>query len=249
MTTVLAYYRSYGVTLWYPTYVGEINKQKDIAEFDVFCVKNVTDINSTTLTDYCGCNGTVFHDSIISDVHLENWSVGDVVLSNVTFKRVNFSDVSFTNTNFVSGSSFIDCNFHHSQIVSSFLDNFTLDSLNLFDSRICGTTGTNLTVQNSLMISNTSINSYHNSSSTVVQESNSSYFIDLLDFKYVNASNDSCATGNVNEWPVQCLRKEDDFRVYRDSFFVSASALPGNLVSAVAVYFFTRKYWLGNTRS
>ena len=235
------------MTLWYPTYVSEINIQKDKVEFDNFCSKNVTDINSTTLPDYCGCNGTVFHDSIISDVHLEKWNVSDVVLNNVTFERVNFSDVSFTNTDFVSGSSFIDCNFHHSQILNSFLDNFTFDSLSLFDSRLCGTTATNITVRNSLTISNTSINSYQNSTPTVVLEGNSSFFMDLLEFKYVNISNDSCATGDVNEWPIQCLLKEDDFRVYRDSFFISASALPGNIVSAVAVYFFTRKYWLGKT--
>lgn len=231
--------RSYGVSLWYPTYVSLINEQKDVEIFDKFCFNNVTGINSSVITEYCGCSGTVFQDSFISGLELHNWRVRDAVFNGVTFESVVFSDVSFVNTTFTNNSLFINCTFDNSQILNSFFDGVSFDSLSVFDSQFCGVVSTNATtVQGSLNFSNISINNVNQTTISVK-------LVELFMPDSASVHNNSCAAGTVSEWSIQCPRKVDDFRVYRDSFFVSASSLPGNLVSAVAVYFLIRKYWLG----
>ena len=225
--------RSYGVTLWYPTYVNELNIQKDAELFQTFCSKDVDYLSDLTIPQYCGCSGSFINNSVISDTKLENFVINSTVFSNVTFERVNFVHSSFLNTTFETGSGFTNCTFSNSAFTEVKLDNFTFTNFQLDNSRLCGVLANDLNSDN-VTIYNTSIN--HVGSNNTI---NGTSFIELLK----NTTNTSLCEGK--EWSFQCPKKEDDFRVYRDSFFISASALPGNLASMVAVYFLIRKYWLG----
>ncbi len=227
--------RSYGVTLWYPTYVNEVNHQKDVEIFNGFCSEEVSGINSSTISTYCGCNDSVINNSVISDMLLDNWNIQNTTFNGVTFQRVNFTYASFNNTSFES-SSFIDCTFNNSGFINTTFDSFSFTNLKLFDSRLCSTTiGNNYSASGDVLVLNSTINGAPwNSTMT------SATFIQLM---FNSSANESAC--NANGWISKCPVKGDDFRLYRDSFFISASALPGNLASMVAVYFLIRKYWLG----
>lgn len=222
------------MTLWYPTFVGELNSQKDAEVFRDFCSKEVLGINSSVIPTYCGCSDVTINNSVISDLVLNNWNINNANFTSVTFERVNFTQTLFQNTNFLS-SSFINCTFVDSGFFNTSFDNFMVTNLKLVDSRICETTVTNFS-SNDLLIQNSTINS--DRLNTTINET---AFLRLVSLDATNRS-----VCNEDGLISVCPAKKDDFRLYRDSFFVSASALPGNLASMVAVYFLIRKYWLGN---
>ncbi len=221
--------RSYGVTLWYPTYVNDLNQQKDIEIFNDFCSEEVSELNSSTLSTYCGCSDAVINNSLISDLLLNNWNIQNTIFTGVTFQRVNFTYTSFNNTRFES-SSFINCTFNNSDFTNTTFENFSFTNLKLLYSRLCNPIENNST-SNDVLVLNSTINGAPWNSTM-----EGAAFLQLMSNKSV------C---DDNGWKSICPVKEDDFRVYRDSFFISASALPGNLASMFAVYFLIRKYWLG----
>ena len=55
--------------------------------------------------------------------------------------------------------------------------------------------------------------------------------------------NSSCE--GVSGEEVECEEGEESGRLYRDLFLVAAAASPGNIASAIAVYFMRRNYWMG----
>ncbi len=224
-------YRSYGVTLWYPTFVNELNIKKDAEIFRDFCSEEVSGINSSVIPTYCGCSDAAINNSVISDLVLDNWNISNTNFTSVTFQRVNFTHTSFKNADFLS-SSFIDCSFIDSGFFNIGFEAFTVTNLKLVNSRICNTTVTNLT-SNDVFVQNSTLNGNH--LNTTINET---LFLDLL---ALSANRSACGEDGLTS---MCPVKVDDFRVYRDSFFISASALPGNLASMVAVYFLIRKYWL-----
>ena len=229
-------FRSYGVTLWYPTYVNKLNLDKDAEIFQAFCSKEVSNLSNSSLPEYCGCSESYINSSIISDTQMEKFLISGAVFSNVTFERVDFSSSSFKNTTFESGS-FVECSFNFSAFTQVIFKNFTFINLSLEHSRLCGVFATGST-SNSVAVKDSSIN--HFSSNDTIPNLDGTRFIEML-----NTTNTSQCEGE--EKSIECPKKEDDFRVYRDSFFISASALPGNLASIVAVYFLIRKYWLCKT--
>ena len=231
-------FRSYGVTLWYPTYVNKLNLDKDAEIFQAFCHKEVGNLSNSSFPEYCGCSESYINSSIISDTQLKNFVISDTVFSNVTFERVDFSASLFKNTTFESGS-FVECSFNHSFFTEVIFNNFTFMNLSLEHSRLCGMLATGST-SDRVAIKDSSINHF-SSNDTTQEQLDGAQFIELL-----NTTNTSQCKGD-EEMSLACPKKEDDFRVYRDSFFISASALPGNLASMVAVYFLIRKYWLCKT--
>ena len=58
-------------------------------------------------------------------------------------------------------------------------------------------------------------------------------------------SGGECVGERFGSVSAQCSEEVDEGRVYRASFFVPASALPGNVISAIAVYFMRRNWWMG----
>lgn len=223
---------AYGVTLWYPTYVNQLNIQKDNEIFHTFCSKEVSNLSSSAIPDYCDCNEAYINNSVIADAQLENWIINNARFSSVTFERVSFVNSSFVNTTFESGS-FVDCNFSSSAFTELTFNAFNFTNVKFSNSRLCNVLATNSSstgvVVNNSWISNLGPNRTNSSSNT-----------DFIQF-LVSTNTSQC---DEEEWTFQCPKKEDDFRVYRDTFFVSAAALPGNLASMVAVYFLVRKYWL-----
>ena len=236
---LLPLYSSYGVSVWYPTYVNIITSNEEQVRFDAKCQQNVTEFDITSFRSFCGCNGTVFHDLTISDVRLQSWSVEGAIFSNVTFSNVTFDNVVINSSLFVSKSSFHKCLFNSTKLSQLTWSEVALESTSLSSSVICDLQGADVNLDSPLVVQNTTINGKLFPNETEI--SNSSIL--LVD----DGANSTC-DGELVGMEIEC-RKPDTFKVYRDSFFVSASALPGNIASAIAVYFLRRNYWLGKCTS
>ena len=205
--------RSYGVTLWFPTYVDQITTQKDIRVFEAHCNRTVTG-SDQELESFCGCDSTVFADMEIKDIQLSNFRMDGILFRNVTFKNVSFSTVIFNGTQFSNGSVFRESNFSTSYFNGTSFDDISFDSVQIESSLLCSVDGSGTRIVNSTRL-------------------NTAWYEQPL-----NQSNLTCDYPEIN-----CIPPNS--KIYRDSFFITASAFPGNIASAIAVYFLRRNYWLG----
>ena len=225
---------SYGVSVWYPTYVSDITTSRDRALLEEKCQQNVTGIDISSLPGYCGCNFTIFQDLSLSNAHLESWMIGQAIFSNVTFENVTFNNVVINSSRFIDNCVFRNSIVKNSKFVQLMWEGVSLEGLNISSSSICDLRGNNMTMGPPMILYNTTLNGDFKNLTSIANSS---------ELVLAPESNSTCDQGLL-ESKIDCERS-DSFTVYRDSFFVSASALPGNIASAIAVYFLTRKYWLG----
>lgn len=172
------------------------------------------------LPQYCGCEGATFRGQHFSNMDLTGFKLSSSDFLNVTFNNVTFSDVYLE-----------DCNF-----TSCVLDNVTFESRCSFK-RV----NWNQTVFSGVNVSGLSV---CNGSVVVGGEENSGsgegVSVELVNV--LEGVNSTC--GDVE---VECKeKKRSNKNIYRDLFLVSGAAFPGNVASAIAVYFLRRNYWLGN---
>ena len=200
-------------------------------EFEQRCNRTVTSLPNETqsLQEYDGCNNTIFEDMTIEFFNLSNWRITRATFSNIAFYEVNFTNVTFRDCWF-RNCSIQDARFDSTSFLNSTWEGVHLESVSLTSSEICGMVAQNVTVQEFIIISDVDINDWEDFNTT-----NQTLFLQLVG----SGGNATC------ERSVDPCEQVQDYRVYRDNFFVAASALPGNLASAVAVYFLRRNYWLG----
>lgn len=120
--------------------------------------------------------------------------------------------------------------------INSKLTKHSLTDATVKNSMFCGVyADQTLSVQN-VTIVNVTVNGRNVSDSTT--------FVNSLVNSSVGCS-EEVAENIKNSFEFDCPEEEeDDDRVYRDNFIISASALPGNIVSAIAVYFLRRNGWV-----
>ena len=183
-----------------------------------FCSGNAP--SDAVLSQYCGCEGTIFRGQHFSNMDLTGFKLSDSEFLNVKFSNVTFSNMYLE-----------DCNF-----TTCILDNVTFESRCLFK-RV----NWNQTVFSGVNVSGLSV--CNGSSSDVVvggEEGSGSGSVELVNV--LEGGNSTC-----DDMEVKCKKKkEDNENIYRDLFLVSGAAFPGNVASAIAVYFLRRNYWLGN---
>ena len=97
-THTLTHLRAYGISLWFPSYVGDISNSERRHEFKSFCGREVP--ASGPLSDYCGCEWTRFSGQNFADLEISNFKLTDSVFHNVKFTNVTFSDISLKRCNF-----------------------------------------------------------------------------------------------------------------------------------------------------
>ena len=224
------------MTVWYPTYVSDITSSRDQALLEEKCQQNVTDVNNmASLRGYCSCNFTVFQDFTISNAHINSWMVGQATFSNVTFENVTFDNVVINSSQFINNCMFRNSVVKNSKFVKLTWEGVSLESLNILSSTVCDLHGRNLTMPSPVILYNTTLNGNFTNLTNITDPSQ------LLADPHDNSS---MCDKDLLESKIDC-EISDSFTVYRDSFFISASALPGNIASAIAVYFLRRNYWLG----
>ena len=225
----LVNFRGYGVTLWYPTYVSELNAEREAEELKRYCNSSATFSGPTNLVPFCDCSSTRFEAITVSDQELKNWKINDVLFQNATFYNITFDSVLFNNTEFrdckILNSTFIGAYFNSTKFID-----VLFQSVDFLPNSVCISEDS----EGELILDDISMNIEGGKS----------------DIHLSSSPNWAGMDGGIS---TGCTAKEytnmhcssDDFRVYRDSFFVSAAALPGNIASAIAVYYLRRNHWLG----
>ncbi len=168
----------------------------------------------------------MFDDAIIRDIELKEWQINDVLLSNITFINVTFEEVLFNTTTLVN-CNFQDCRFKNLHFKDSYLENIDMANIEIELKSAC-------------LLSNASTGEVNLANITF---NGTQFNAGLTNVSQLQGYLDGLSLEGCTKFEVLC--KSDDFRIYRDSFFVSASALPGNIASAIAVYFMWRNVWLG----
>ena len=222
-------YRSYGIILWYPKYINEITTQKDTHDLQKFCNTTTSFSPEDRMKSYCDCTSTVFQDTSFSLPKLKDWRINNVLFRNVTFLNVTFDSVLFNGTEFTE-CKFQNCTFTRLLFYATVLNGVQFQSVKILATSLCLFSNTS---EGAVTLENVTINSKWFES----QNFNISTLWTILGSEV----NSTCSDDHYNN--VIC--KSNDFRVYRDSFLVAASVLPGNIASAIAVYFLHRNYWLG----
>ena len=206
--------------------MDQITKRADQNNLNRFC--NESSLSSAAdMRSICDCSSTFFEDAVIRDLELKEWQINDVQFDNITFVNVTFDDVLFNSTNF-RNCKFQNSTFRSLHFKAVSFDNVVLDTVAIMPRSFCllsnGSAGDvdmgNVTVNGTIL-------------DWVVNASQLQEYLDGL-------SSQKCVGP---EFDIIC--HSDDFRIYRDSFIVSASALPGNVASAIAVYVMRRNIWLG----
>lgn len=225
--------RSYGVALWFPSYVQEINVEQDRKDFERFCSQQASGgINDEELRRFDGCSNTVFENATLNRTSLNDWRIYSATFRNVTFLEANFSKVVFEDCEFVN-CTMEGVQFNWTYFVNSEWNSVAFDRVWMQFSDVCVPESQNITVLDEISLYNSTVNGI----SPDVSEVNQTLFLQLLS----SDRNFTCVGAPKEE---ECEQTNEN-RVYRDNFFISASALPGNIASAIAVYFLRRNYWLG----
>ena len=157
----------------------------------------------------------------ITDSVLEGGEYEEVWHEGVTWNNVTVDGVEFKD------ATFLNCSF----------DSVVFDDVVFKNTTFCGVMSTNIEI-NSTNFTNSTING-------LTLDNISKYEISKLFTNTSLSYNESCVLGT----PQDCFTDEtkDYNREYFHIFLIAASALPGNIVSAIAVYLFIRSYWLGMT--
>ena len=227
--------RSYGVTLWFPTYVSGITARTNAEKFEKFCSVDYNHTSGASVQSYCDCSQTVFANFALTDLELKNFRVNDVIFKNVSFNNVSFESVVFNSTQFVD-CQFNKVNISQSYFNSTLFDDILFKSVAIRSSSLCSVESLVVTVtDSSVTLQDVDLNGQ----TVSCKACNSSTLEDLL---LLNKTDGRCSESSLLK-EIQC--KPPDNRVYKDTFFISASSVPGNIVSAFAVYFFRRNYWMG----
>ena len=211
--------RSYGITIWYPSYVKYLDTVEKLNEVS-FCPTSIYNASMSTanLPETCKCTSvsyfnTTFKDIHFSEVTFSNANYTMVTFENVKFNKIIFDDCTWENVTFInvtienmllkktntSGTIYSEADNEHQPLFASncsVIQNVTVNSTN-FDSMVVGW---NRTVLNTTLRSRT--------------------------------PEDDCVTVS----PKECGKVEvDENRIYREAFIFAASSIPGTIISAIVV--------------
>lgn len=229
---------TYGVTLWYPSYVGIINQQQ-------LCQQKIgtnQTANSDSLQELCECADTAFHNITIRNLKLRVWSLERATFIDVSFLQVNFSQVELTASTFVN-CTFKDVHFKSVLLNKSSWENVTLDNVLIESTKICNShiVGTSIENNSTLIMRDVLMGE----NELLEEYVNDSTFAHLVLSAEASCPSSSKISKDTN---VEC-ESSDDYKIYRDNFIIAASATPGMIVSSIAVYFFRRNFWMGTSVS
>ena len=200
--------------------VTDIQKQHD---FNSFCHHQQQQSSSKhiSLSDYCGCDGITFVGENFTNAEFRNVKISHCLFEDVTFSNVTFSDF------YLEDCSFIDCE----------LNNVTFGARSQFK-RV----DWNQSVFHCVNVSGLSVCGGEMVGWGSGEECNDHNVSDEM-VTMTEGGNVSC--DGVKDVKVECEALNEDTSLYRDLFIVAAAAVPGNIASAIAVFFMRRNYWMG----
>ena len=153
----------------------------------------------------------------------------------------------------ISGGHYSGVWFKGMDLVRVALEEVELTDVNFINVTLDDVSFCNVTFVNASLCGVTSTGRIDFSSTTFVNSTLDGMLLDELSSKNLSVlfgPNSSYHIESLCTWgsPPNCLKppEEVDYRKeYFYDFLIAGSAFPGNVVSATAVYFFRRSYWLG----
>ena len=199
-----------------------------MAEFNELCNQTVANrtLTETVLTELCPCMSTSYSNVVLNGVSLNSWpaanaTIRDTVIANGHFTAMKFDSVLLHNVSIknavIEDSVFLQGNWTNIRILNTTFTRVTLCDVYTYDVVISDSIVDGEMVKDVLA---------QLTSGSECEEP------DLL-VNQTCVSDDSLTCGS------------NLFDDYQNSFFITASALPGNIVSAFALYYFWRSLWLG----
>lgn len=222
--------RSFGTTLWYPTYIKNLNTAAHKAEKEDNCNRVVGGVtmDTSSLPYLCGCSYTSasIEDTIIGPVHLTNSSFKQSVFANVTFQGTVLSNVAFDNCS----------------MVSTTFSNVTMENVVFNATVVMGTVYSGKWPLNASDGCHSENRRYINT--TTFDSTLHLWSIAVLNESPSYAQGNSCVSSISTQG---CAATSDEYKVYREAFLFAASSIPGTIVTAIVVDLrcMWRSLWIG----
>lgn len=227
-------YSSYGVTLWYPSYVDLLTQQSQRNDFQ--CNSNISDVVYKDSALFCNCPSATY-DNVTFDFHATSpWQQTDGAITDSNIVGAYWW-VWFYNIT-LEGVAFNDAEINDSAFLNSTWSNLSLDNVTFTNTTFC-----NITTMDELPFSDV-----HFINSTLNGQSLNGLSASKISQLFTqNSRQDSCNVRSVDvSLPSSCSipKNVDYFTEYRNDLIISVAALPGNITSAILMYFFIRSFWL-----
>ena len=230
-------HRSYGVTLWYPTYVDRLSKESlESVSYHDDCNHTLSNYSASSFEDdleklFCACPTTDFQDVTLEGITLDEWWAYDSSITNVFVQDSSLKEVWFHNVT-MDTVHFQNVTFSDSHLTMLTLRDVIFSNVTFVNSSLCNISNDGVSFK-STIFTGSNINGI---TPTSDQEA-------LLG---IRTTNGSC--GGDLALPTNCIPGSDEVDLGKEYFYdfiIAASALPGNIASAIAVYLFRRSFWLG----
>ena len=229
MASVL-FYRSYGVTLWYPSYVDQLNKMERQAEIDRLCNQTVANqtLTQTLLTELCPCVNTSYHNTVLNKMTVTSWpavdtSIRDTLITGGHYTRLVFDNVLLENISIVN-ATLEQCVFTSGRWSGVRITNTNFSQVVLCDVHMD---------DGDVIITGSIVDGQRVEDPLARLTKHGDGSGDCKELG--NLTNQSCVEPTPNLL--------DD---YQNSFFITAAPIPGLIVSAFTLYYcWRRSLWLG----
>lgn len=219
-------FRSYGVTLWFPTYVDYLNKQAQ-GKLCNQTVPNMT-LNTDKLASLCSCSATSYQSVELKDVSISGWHAANTSIMDSTVKGGTYTTVTFTGVQ-LQNVTFLNSNLQNAWFVSGSWADVQFINANLTGVELC-----NISLGGNVYIRNSTVNDQAIFNETVERVFHISVSEEAESCRDYENRTDNCSQLTSNLF--------DD---YQNTFFITAAALPGNIAAAVALNFARRSFLLG----
>ncbi len=231
--------------MWYPTYVDRLSREAlDATIQHKDCNNTVIDYTTDTIDSsinqlFCACPFTDYSNVTFDSITLSSWWSMNATLTDVTINGGRYDDMWYNDvvmdTVYYNGVSFYNGHFVNTTWRNIEFVNVTFNNTNFCDINTQNISFTATTFINSTLNNNISLDGVSTDNLTMLFNS------DLL----TSTCDQRIAP------PTNCITPQEEVDLKQEYFYdflIASSAFPGNIVSAIAVYFFRRSYWLGKTQ-
>ena len=236
--------RSYGVTLWYPTYIDRLSREnlestvehKDCNRTLSNYTTTSSNINSINRL-FCACPTTSYNNVTFNNITVSSWWSTNSNLTNLMILGGRYDDIWYNDV-VMDTVYYDDITFDDVHVINSTWRNVALINVTFINTHLC-----NIDTQNISFTSTIFTNSTFNN---VSLDDLSSEDLSMLFNNDQSLVTSSCDERSAP--PTNCIVPQTEVDLSKEYFYdfvIAGSAFPGNVISAIAVYFFRRSYWLG----
>lgn len=220
--------------LWYPSYIDQLNQHSKDAEFNELCNRTVANrsLSGETLQELCPCQYTSYSSVVLDHLTVMNWHAANTTIRDAVVKSGSYTGITFTDV-LLENVSIMEAKFQDAVFVGGAWMSVEFRNANLSGVVLC-----DVMLPPSALVINSTING------KLVAQAEGEAIEELFGRK--ESESGDCNGVHYKTNKTCTPLPKNLFENYQDTFFIAASAFPGNIVSAFALYFiFWRSLWLG----